>query len=279
MEAIRLLKRRPWGIAGAVILLVVIVVAILAPVIAPYSYQQISLNRRLEPPGRDFILGTDNLGRDIFSRLLYGSRPYVATGLISVGIATVLGILLGFLSARIGGKTDSILRRAIHIPAFLFIAIILAFIFVRAFFFRAVLISGAPGDPGLFVALIGLLVSFILLPSVFTVVRQTWLATASSLTLALIPLILVNLGVAVGLAVLVIAPLSYYGFGVPPPFPEWGNMISGAGRSYLMAAPWIWQAPVIAIAVTVCGLILLGSALHEIWFQLVPGHLPAEGQL
>jgi len=295
METARLLKRRPWGIAGAVLLLAVIAIAALAPLITPYQYNQLDISSRLEPPGAGHILGTDGLGRDVFSRLLYGAHPYVQTGLVATGMATVLGLLLGFLSTGIGGRSDSIIRRAVLVPALLAgVAILVTLVewaipssFVSFFSFLMTLAS-VVGPPVSFTVVVPALLSLILLPSVYDLARNAYLSAGMVRRLPdvqpvqqdytfslralghslrpLAPLTVVNLGVAVGMAVLVVAPLSYYGFGVPPPFPCWGNMLSSIGLREIDASPWIVVSPSVAIGLTTLGAILFGLALREVWF-------------
>ncbi|MDP3879990.1 MAG: hypothetical protein Q8Q07_06785 [Dehalococcoidales bacterium] len=268
MEAIRLLKRRPWGIIGAAILLTVIVIAALAPAIAPFFWNEISIDARLQPPGGGHLLGTDNLGRDIFSRVVYGSRPYVVAGLIATGTSAVPGVVLGFLSARIGRKTDSIIRGIIFVPAALMLLLVLfnlVSVFVRVFAPPPLLFPVR--YPESITVIVGLLLSLVLLPCFHAAAHKAFSRQASGRGLAsLFPLILVSLGVAVGMAVPMISRMSYYGLGVPPPLPEWGNMISGSGRTYMLEAPWMAIIPTIAIAVTCLGLVIFGLALREVWF-------------
>lgn len=281
VEAIRLLKRRPWGIAGVVILIVVIFLAILSPILAPYHYNHIDLSHRMEPPGGDYIMGTDNLGRDIFSRFLYGSRPYLETGLIAIGASIVLGLLLGFISTIISVKTASILKKVIIVPLFIVAMVFLVIILLllaRVSGFMSIIPSLV--HPELTTVIIGLLLSFVFLPSVYAAAQRAFKATSIPdreegrfSFRGLVPLLtltLVNLGIALGVAVLIIAPMTFYGFGIPPPLPEWGGMLSGTGRTYMLQAPWIFLFPFIAIGVTVLGLILYGLALREIWFPRLP---------
>jgi peptide/nickel transport system permease protein len=281
VEAIRLLKRRPWGIAGVVILIAVIFLAILSPILAPYHYNHIDLSHRMEPPGGDYIMGTDNLGRDIFSRFLYGSRPYLETGLIAIGASIVLGLLLGFISTIISVKTASILKKVIIVPLFIVAMVFLVIILLllaRVSGFMSIIPSLV--HPELTTVIIGLLLSFVFLPSVYAAAQRAFKATSIPdreegrfSFRGLVPLLtlsLVNLGIALGVAVLIIAPTTFYGFGIPPPLPEWGGMLSGTGRTYMLQAPWIFLFPFIAIGVTVLGLILYGLALREIWFPRLP---------
>ncbi|MFC1987098.1 ABC transporter permease [Chloroflexota bacterium] len=282
METIQLLKRRPWGIVGAVILLAVILLAVLAPIMATHQFNEINVDNRLQPPGGNFIMGTDNLGRDIFSRWLYGSRPYVGTALIAVGIAVIPGLLLGLLSARAGRKTDSILRRAVLIPVYLFLAVLLISVIARSLMILPILHVLGAGGPNLVITLTALLVSTVFLPSMYIVVRKAFFPAGKGRDVfrKLTPLwtvLPVSILVAVGIAVPVMAHLGYYGLGIPPPLPEWGNMLSGSGRQYMLTAPGMVIAPGISIVVTTVGLVLFGLALREIWFpRLAPPLTPAK---
>jgi ABC-type dipeptide/oligopeptide/nickel transport system permease subunit len=278
MELIRLLKRRPWGIAGAVILLAVILIGILAPVIAPHDYNEVNLVHRLQDPGGDYVLGTDDLGRDVFSRLVYGARPYVYVSLITTAIALVLGLLLGFISFRMGGKTHAILR------VVLFILSVLASVMVVLF---AVLLPLRIFQSSLSIPLSLRLLANIrvmgwvafavsLLSPIFllSVYNKIYLAFSSRSGNVIIPIIssgLAIMGVVVGLAVLIVAPAGYYGYGVPPPTPEWGSTLSGAGRQYISLAPWMVLYPRLALILTLVGALIFSLAVHEIWFpRLVP---------
>ncbi|MFH1381744.1 MAG: ABC transporter permease [Chloroflexota bacterium] len=277
MTAIRLLKERPWGIVGAVILLVVILLAILAPLITPYFYNEISIDNRLVPPGHGFLMGTDNLGRDIFSRLVYGTRPYVAVALMAVGTATLLGFLLGILSACARGKTDAFLRRAVFVPAILLAVVFLLLITVRTSSLPLLMIN-VNYDARLFIIFSGLLLSSVFLPSVYVITREAISPAFGRRIMPLLPLTLVNVGLAIGVAVLFIALLSFYGLGVPPPTPEWGNMIGGAGRRYLITAPWTVLWPSLAIIITGLGSLLFAVALREIWVVRPPRPFDASEQ-
>lgn len=307
MEAIRLLKRRPWGIAGAVIILLVIMMAALAPLVAPYGYNEMSLAARLLPPGGAHLLGTDNLGRDLFSRLLYGARPYVRIGLIATAIALVLGAILGVVSARLRGGADSLMRRAAVVPALLVAVFALLFgaanmpyiwwrflpapfPFFVLFPFPAVssrlLLQVSSVIPPQSVPLIlTILLSLVFLPSIYASVRRASLPVESvrdimpangsggvvRRLLALLPLLLVDVGVAVGIAVLAMTPLDYMGFGFPPPTPTWGNMMSGAGHQYMLQAPWMVVPPGIGIWLAGIGAVLFGLALREVWVPRITG--------
>jgi len=278
MEVLRLLKRRPWGIAGAVILLILVLIAVLAPVIAPYYYNEISIANRMQPPGSDYFLGADNLGRDIFSRLLFGARPYVEAGLVATGTAVVIGVLLGFMSRFFGRKTDSVLRITLFslsvvaglIVLASLISILLRFLPFPINFTNIFMSIQHTLDTTLlteyFAVFTGLILSLIFLPVIYSLARKNLASRDSEKSLVtLLSYVLVYLGIAVGAAVILITPAGFLGFGVPPPLPEWGNMLSGSGRQYMLEAPWTVQVPAVSIGIAVLGLVLFGLALWEIW--------------
>ena len=277
----RLLKRRPWGIAGAVILLAMIIIAILAPVLSPYLPNQVNLKNALQPPGGEYLLGSDNLGRDVFSQLVYGVRPYVVAGLIATGLALVLGLPLGVISAKAGGRTDKIMRWVVVLlpilPALALLFLILNFLLNYVAVFipfpvrTGVVIMAAAGDNHwMMCGYITLFISLVFLPAVYRVVRAAFLPDTSSRSLKpLVPLALVTFGAAIGLVVIFVAWAGYYGFGLPPGIPEWGSALSGSGRQYLETASWIGKYYFIAIMVALAGAILFMQATYEVWFPRI----------
>ena len=263
---------------GALLLLITIVVAIFAPLLAPYAPNEIQLQHRLEAPSSDFLFGTDNLGRDILSRVLWGSQIYLRLGLIAIGAATVLGLLFGSLSAYLGGRTDYILQRVLLIPVFLLGVIALLFLIVGA---SASFLSFVPAGivPQFATILITASLLAMFLPSSYNITRKEVEALRHSqpplhrlphMLASLAVVALVNLGIAIGIAVLATTPLSYLGF-IPPPEPYWGSMLSGEGRQFLLQAPWIAIFPATAIVLTSLGFILFGHAVRDIWVPYPPG--------
>lgn len=277
METTMLLKRRPWGIAGAIVLFVVVLISIFAPVVSPYEPNQISVTDRSQPPGGGHIMGTDNLGRDIFSRVLYGTRPYVLAGLVATGMSIVLGLVFGTASATLKGKIDSFLSiLVIGLSVIVGISILLLVARLPFRFLPSPLTYLTTAlRPTAFVTLyVPLLLSFLLLPTMYNIMRTAFSSKPfRSVVARVTSTALVGFGVSIGLAVMIITPLSYIGFGVSPPTPEWGSMLSGSGRAQMSVAPWIWQYPLIAIIVVLLGAILLGIAAYELWFpHLAPRH-------
>lgn len=251
---------------GLSIIAVLILLALLAPVIAPYDPIKISRDV-MQPPSRGHIMGTDNLGRDVFSRVAFGARISLQMGFIAVAIAASTGTLIGVIAGTYGGIIDGFFMRLIDALMAL-PGILLA------------LTVAATLGPGLYNAMIAVGVAWI--PSFARIVRSSVLqikettyveaARASGanelrlITRHILPntlaaiLVLASLGVAT--AILVGAALSFLGVGASPPTPEWGIMLSD-GRPYMRSAWWIMAFPGLAITVTVLGANLVGDGLRD----------------
>ena len=255
-------------VVGVIVLVVVILAVVLAPLITSFDPIEQFRRERLMPPGSDHPFGTDNLGRDILSRVLYGGRTSLQVGLFSVAFASITGTVLGLVAGYYGRWVDSLIMR--------FIDVLLAF--------PSILLSLA------IVAILGkdlrnvmLAVGIATLPIYTRVVRgstlsvkqvdyiEAALALGSStrrvlflhiLPNVLAPIIVVTTNGIAG-AIIAGAALSFLGLGEQPPNPEWGNMLS-QGRDYLRAAWWITTFPGLAIMVTVLSINLLGDGLRDI---------------
>lgn len=263
----RQLRRNRAAMIGAGLLAVEVVLALLAPWVAPYGPLQQDPLAALQPPSAAHLLGTDDTGRDIFSRVLHGARISLRVGLISVAIGGGIGIALGVVAGYRGGLVDDLIMRLMDLLlAFPGILLALAIIAILG--------------PGLFNVMIAVGVSGI--PVYTRVARATTLALRDRdfITSAravgcgdgrimlryvvpnvLPPLIvLATLGIAG--AILTAAGLSFIGLGAQPPAPEWGAMLT-RGRQYLQQAWWYSTFPGLAIMVTVLGINMLGDALRD----------------
>ncbi len=258
--------RRPLGFCGAAIILLLIVTAILAPVVAPFSPTAQDADRLLDP-GRPYWLGTDEFGRDILSRIIYGARVSLQVGAISVGIAMIAGSAIGLISGFFMGMVDSVLQR--------FVDIMLAFPAV----ILVIAIAGVLG-PSMVTAMIA--IGIVYAPNFARIVRGPTIVVmqnqyveagrvvgASSGRLMLryvLPNvtapIIVQATLALSTAILAEATLSFLGLGTQPPDPSWGTML-GSGRKYMETAPYVAIFPGLAIAITVLGFNLLGDALRD----------------
>lgn len=267
---IRFCRTKPLGAAGGFIVVVMILVALLAPLISPYDPYEMRFDQLFAPPGGQFLLGTDNYGRDILSRIMWGSRISLMVGCLSVLFGITSGALLGLVSGFVGGKVDSISQRFIDI-LMAFPVLILALCVVAAL---------GPSVRNVIIA-----VSIVLIPQGTRVVRSSALAVRETqyvdaaravgasnwhilmnhiLPNSIAPFIIVATA-NLGWAIVVEASLSFLGLGTPPPEPSWGSMISGEGRQYLEKAPWIGVFPGIAISLAVFGFNILGDALRDVW--------------
>lgn len=265
----RLVREKPLGAFGGMLVLILMLCAVLAHWIAPYPYDETNVRQRLKPPSAQYYLGTDNLGRDVFSRIVYGARISVTVGFGAVGLSILLATILGVTSGYFGGKVDVSVQRLVDAAmAFPPLVILLSIMAVLG--------------PGL----LNVILVLGIVPSAnrSRVIRSATLAAkenqyveaaqavgASHLRIILCyilpnimaPIIVVATN-ALGAVILIEATLSFLGFGVPPPYPSWGEMLSGSGRSYMYKAPWMAIWPGVAISLAVFGFNMLGDALRDL---------------
>ena len=265
-ETARHLVRHPVGAVGALLVLLLMVVALAAPLLAPYD-PVAQPAKRLLPPGGRYLLGTDEFGRDILSRIIFGSRVSLQVGVISVGIALALGGTLGLVSGYYLGIVDSLVQRLVDIMlAFPGVILIIA-------------IASVLG-PSLTTAMIA--IGLVYSPSFARIVRgptlvvmqqqyieagraigaRPWRLMARYVLPNIAAPVIVQTTLAFSTAILAEASLSFLGLGTQPPDPSWGTML-GAGRKYMELAPWVAIFPGLAIALTVLGFNLLGDALRD----------------
>lgn len=266
-EFCRRFSRNKIGMVGLCILILMILMAILAPILAPDGYDLQVLSESLQPPSREHLLGTDNLGRDILSRIIWGSRYSLSVGIISVAIAAVLGAVLGVIAGFYGGTTESLIMRILDV--FMGIPPILLALSVAA--------ALGGGLMNLMIAVsISSVPSFarIVRASVMSVKAQEFVEAArgtgcSNIRImfkyvfpnCLSPLIVQStLGVAS--AILAASTMSFIGLGLQPPIPEWGAMLS-VGRAYIRQAWWTCTFPGIMIALTVFALNVFGDGMRD----------------
>ncbi len=265
--AFRALLHHRAGSIGLAITLVLVALALLAPILAPHDPLEMHAGDRLIGPGSSYFFGTDEFGRDIFSRVLIGARVSLSVGLISIGIASVVGVALGSIAGYASGWCETVTMR-IADTLLAFPAILLAIVII------AVLGPG-PSNALLAVAIVNI-------PAFARLARANVLAEKNRdyveasralgashcriLFRNILPntlsTILVQVTVAVAQAVLLEAALSFLGLGTPPPAPSWGSMLS-IGKGFLSTAPWYGIFPGMALMLFVMGLYLLGDGLSD----------------
>lgn len=266
MELLRLKRHKP-AMIGLGITLMVLGVALLAPVIAPHPYDEQNLQRMFERPSREYPLGTDAVGRCVFSRIVYGARIAFVVGIVVVSIEAGIGITLGLLAGYFGGKLDTIIS-GITDTVWAFPPLVLALGIVTAI------------GPGLLNVVAAIAVvswapfTRITRAKVQTVREREFVeagraigeSDASLLLRYILPNIVApNLVLATltfPSALLTASAMSFLGFGAQPPTPDWGALLN-EGREYLRSAPWISTFPGLAILITVLGFNFLGDGLRD----------------
>jgi peptide/nickel transport system permease protein len=262
-------RRKPLGALGGLIIGALLVMAVFAERIGPYSYDETIRGARMKPPGLAYSLGTDNLGRDMWSRIVYGARVSVTVGFATILIGTLVATAVGVSSGYFGGAYDMVVQRVVDAwMSFPFLIIILSVMAVLG--------------PGLLNVILSL--SIIIAANSSRVIRGATLATAQNVyveaaramgatharillrhilpNVAATIIILATIGL--GGVILAESALSFLGFGVPPPYPSWGAMLSGSGRTFMFRAPWMAVWPGVAISLAVFGFNMLGDALRDV---------------
>jgi peptide/nickel transport system permease protein len=257
----------PLALAGLLIVGCLAIVAIISPVIAPYNPQTIDTWHILEPPSMAHLLGTDTLGRDCLSRLIYGARISLIVGIVAVGIATAIGAALGALSGYYGGVIDAVIMRIVDImlcfPTIFLIMAVIAFLEPSIFNIMAVIgLTGWMGVARLVRAeFLSLKERDFVLAARLSGASDMRIVFSHILPNAIAP-ILVSATLGIGGAILTESALSFLGIGVQPPTPSWGNMLT-EGKDNLDVAWWLSVFPGLAILITVLGFNLLGEGLRD----------------
>ncbi|MGE0542662.1 MAG: ABC transporter permease [Dehalococcoidia bacterium] len=266
---LRLARTKPLGFAGLVVLLVFGIAAALAPVIAPYSYEETDFLARLEGPSRQHIFGTDNLGRDLFSRVLYGTQVSMAIAFGAVLLAKTLATLIAIVSGYYGGWLDKTIQRFVDIwlaiPTLVLLISLLGVI--GPGFWSMLILIGLANVPG----------SSRLIRSVVVSVRsEMYMEAARAIGASdgrvllryvlpnIVHIIIYSATVTLGTVIILAASLGFLGYGVPPPRPDLGGMLSGAGLQFMRRAPWLAIWPGLAITMIVFAFNVFGDALRDL---------------
>jgi peptide/nickel transport system permease protein len=262
-------RRKPLGAVGGIIVLVMLVMAFGADWIAHYPYDQSIAGARMKPPGVQFWMGTDNLSRDMWSRVVYGARVSVTVGFATIALGTFMAAAVGISSAYIGGGYDMLVQRVVDAwMSFPYLVIILSIMAVLG--------------PGLLNVILSLSIlvaasgARVIRGAALSVMQNAYLEAAQAMGLGhlrivlryvlpnVMATVLILATIGLGAVILAESSLSFLGFGVPPPYPSWGAMLSGSGRSYMYRAPWMALWPGLAISLAVFGFNMLGDALRDV---------------
>lgn len=265
----RFAKRKPLGAASGVIIILLVLVAIFAPQLAPHDPLDAFYLYSLKPPSSQFFLGTDQIGRDALSRLIYGARISLTVAIGAVSLGVTIGTIWGVISGYFGGNVDIIIQRVMDaiqtVPALLIAMILVALL--GGSVFNVILAIGFVQQAR---------ANRVVRGSVLSVKQNAYIEAATAIGAShyrimfahimpniLAPLIII-ISVDLGAAILIESSLSFLGAGVAPPTPTWGGMLSGEGRANLERAPWIGIFPGIAISVVVLAFNLLGDSLRDV---------------
>jgi len=266
-ETWRRFRQNPLAMAGGVVVVFLFIISFLAPLISPYDPAEFHLKQILEAPSWQHLLGTDELGRDVLSRMIYGAQISLKVGFVAVGIATLIGMVLGALAGYYGGLIDSAIMRLVDImlcfPSFFLILAVIAIL--EPSIWNIMIVIGLTSWMG---------VARLVRAELMTLKQRDYVAAARVLGAAdmriifrhLLPNamapVLVSATLGVAGAILTESALSFLGIGVQPPTPSWGNILT-AGKDNISVAWWLSLYPGMAILITVLAYNLLGEGLRE----------------
>jgi peptide/nickel transport system permease protein len=267
---IRLIKEKPLGTFGFLIVITLLLTGIFADWLAPYHYMWQDLDHILEPPSAQFLLGTDNLGRDLLSRIIYGARISMIVGLSVPLMSSVMHLFIGGLAGFLGGKVDMIVMRFVDtmmcFPPLVIMLTVVAII--GPGLIQLVLLLGILGGLGA--------ANRATRSYVINIRENVYVEAARSIGARdfrimfrhivpnIMPLVIVGFSMGMGGAILAESSLSFLGFGIPPPYPSWGAMLSGNARRYMFTAPWMAIWPGLALAIVVWGMNMFGDGVRDV---------------
>jgi peptide/nickel transport system permease protein len=275
-SVLRRFTRNRRGLVGGVVVAVMVLAGASAPALAPQSYSAQSLLNRLKPPSASHWLGTDGFGRDVLSRVIWGSRVSLEIGVVATVLALVVGTAVGSVAGYFGGATDTAIMRAadvfLSVPA-LFLILIVVALFGASLANTALVIALVTWAP----------VGRIVRSECLSLRNRDFVHAAAALgagharilgchlLVNAMPIVIVQASLLLGQTILIESGLSYLGLGARPPLPSWGNMVV-EGRQFLGSAWWIATFPGLAIFVTVLGFNLFGDGLRDASDPTLRGH-------
>ncbi|GLS93160.1 peptide ABC transporter permease [Piscinibacter gummiphilus] len=265
----RMFREKPLGAAGGVLFLVFLFCGIFADVLAPHDYNEINPIERLKAPSWEFPFGTDNLGRDVLSRCLYGAQLSVIISLSAATLATLVSLLIGVVSGYLGGKADMLVQRFVDAwMSFPDLVILIVVVSVMGPSMTTVILT-----LGL---LLGIGGSRIVRSAVVSVRENMYVHAAQSIGAStprilwkhivpnVLPPVIVLFTTRIGAVILAESGLAFLGLGVPPPAPTWGGMLTGTGRQFMFQGPWLALAPGLCLTLVVYATNVFGDALRDL---------------
>ncbi len=281
---IRLVREKPLGTFGFAIVMICFLVGVFANFIAPYGYNEQVLAARLMAPSAQHWFGTDNLGRDLLSRIIYGARISMIVGICVPAIGITLNVILGVISGYFGGWIDMVIQRFVDtVMCFPGLVLMLTVVAITGpGLTQVVLLLGILGGVGGGVR--------VARSAVMGVKQNVYVEAAkaigcSDLTIMwrhilpnIMPVVIIGFSLTMGGAILQEATLSFLGFGIPPPMPSWGGMLSGSSRMFMLQAPWMALFPGLFLSLVVYGMNMFGDALRDLLDPKLRGGLGRYGR-
>ena len=266
---IRLVREKPLGTISGILILILIFVAIFADVLAPYPYYEMHLADILKAPSAQYLVGTDQFGRDLLSRLMYGARLSLAVGLAATTVNIVVAVLIGGTSGFFGGKLDLGVQRFVDawmaFPGLLILLTIMSL--VGRGLPQIILVLGITGGIGGSRVVRGAVIG-IKENDYFLAARAIGSTGAATLMRHVLPNIMapviIIFSITIGGVILAEASLSFLGFGLPPTIPSWGGMLSREGREYMEIAPRLGLWPGLCLTIVVYSVNMFGDAMRDL---------------
>ena len=266
---IRLVREKPLGTACGTIVLILVLVAIFADILAPYGFLEVHRPDRLQGPSATYLMGTDGLGRDLLSRIIYGARLSLTVGLAATAISVVVAFLVGGTSGFLGGKIDMVVQRFVDawmcFPGLILLLTIMSI--VGRGLPQIILVLGVIGGIG---------GSRLIRGAVFGIKENDYFLAAEVIGNSklrafirhvlpnIMPVMIIIFSISVGGVIMSEASLSFLGFGLPVKIPSWGGLLSGSGRRYMEVAPWLALFPGLALTITIYSLNMFGDAMRDL---------------
>ena len=266
---VRLVREKPLGTISGIIILLLIFVGVFADVLAPYPYDEPHIRDIMKGPSAQYLLGTDQLGRDSLSRIIYGARTSFLVGLATTALGVVISTLIGGTSGFLGGKLDLGVQRFVDawmaFPGLLLLLTIMSI--VGRGVPQIILVLGIAGGIGGSRVLRGAVIDIkenVYFEAADAIGSSKWRAFIRHVVPNIMPVIVIGFSINIGGVILSIASLGFLGYGLPFTIPEWGGLLSREGREFMEIAPQLALWPGLALTITVYCLNMFGDALRDL---------------